>query len=68
MQANVAVSHEKLFGFEEISKSRWTQYILNLSESISEESYSLNKTIWKSAKKKNVTFLQISLLYGIFKA
>ena len=51
---NVEVSHQKLLGFEEISTGRWSQYILNISGSNSEEIYGLSKS--KEKGKKNVTF------------
>ena len=50
MRANVSLSHRKLTGFEEISTSRWSQYILKLPGSISEESYGLEKSKFSESK------------------
>ena len=41
VRANVSLSHQNHTGFEEISTSRWSQYILKLSRSNSEESCGL---------------------------
>ena len=51
VRANLAVSHQKLPGFEEISKSRWSQYILKLSRSNSEESCAAEGSWFFSGKK-----------------
>ena len=61
VRANVSLAHRKHPGFEEISTSRWAQYILKLSRSNSEESYDLGKSRSPETRrrKKNTPFVQI---------
>ena len=61
MTANVSLAHRKHPGFEEISSSRWAQYILKLSRSNSEESYDLGKSRSPETRhpKKNTPFMRI---------